>query len=357
MSNATHFFLGVNSGHGFQSLYDRFCTPEDFYDLAIIKGGPGGGKSTLMRRIGQAMEQRGEAVEYLHCSGDPDSLDGVHMPRLRTAVVDGTAPHVLEPHYHGAVERYLDLGSYCDPNGVKAAREEIVRRTRANSAAYQRAYRALAAAQQLTDSGELLAAEGLDREKLQRRTDGIIRREIRGKGGGGREACRYLGSLSCLGPVWRYDSARTLCPKIYQIQDTYGLAASMLAQIHSAAMAHGYRAIVCPSPEHMDRIEHLLLPELRLAFVTSREGMSYDGPVYRCVRVDALIAPAHWKQHKARLKFIRRMAAALQEEGMAALREAKTAHDALEAAYRPYIDLSGLDARAQEEIERIESYI
>ena len=90
----THFFLGANSGQGFQNLFPSFCKPEDHYDLIVLKGGPGVGKSTMMRRIGKAMEERGEDVEYLYCSGDPNSLDGVHIPRVRTAIVDGTAPHV-----------------------------------------------------------------------------------------------------------------------------------------------------------------------------------------------------------------------------------------------------------------------
>lgn len=117
MCTSTHFFLGANSGRGFQSLFDRFCEPADFDDLLVLKGSAGCGKSTMMRRIGEAMEERGEEVEYLHCSGDPDSLDGVHIPRLRTAVVDGTAPHGIAPLGHpvkrvrickGLRNRFLD---------------------------------------------------------------------------------------------------------------------------------------------------------------------------------------------------------------------------------------------------------
>ena len=33
MNSATHFFLGANSGLGFQNLFGKFCAPEDFYDL------------------------------------------------------------------------------------------------------------------------------------------------------------------------------------------------------------------------------------------------------------------------------------------------------------------------------------
>ena len=134
MNRTTHFFLGANSGQGFQSLFPRFCTPENHHDLIVLKGGPGVGKSTLMRTIGKAMEERGEEVEYLYCSGDPGSLDGVHIPRIRTAIVDGTAPHVIEPQYPAAVDRYVNLGQFYDVTALKAFRPEIIRYTKAVTA-------------------------------------------------------------------------------------------------------------------------------------------------------------------------------------------------------------------------------
>ena len=112
MEHTTHFFLGANSGSGFCSLFPQFCRPADHRDLLVLKGGPGCGKSTVMARLGRAMEELGEEVEYLHCSGDPDSLDGIRIPRLGVAAVDGTAPHVVEPRYPAAVDRYVDLGAF-----------------------------------------------------------------------------------------------------------------------------------------------------------------------------------------------------------------------------------------------------
>ena len=242
--NATHFFLGANSGRGFQSLFERFCAPEDHYDLVVLKGGPGVGKSTMMRKIGEAMEERGEQVEYLYCSGDPGSLDGVHIPRIGAAIVDGTAPHVIEPKYPAAADRYVNLGEFYDIDAAKASREKVIRFTRAGSAAYQRAYRALGAARQMEDSAGALAAEGLDADKLRRRTDGIIGREIRGRGSGGPDVYRFLGSLTCRGPVWRFDTVAELCPKVYQLQDPYGLAWPMLERIRAAAAGRDFRAVI-----------------------------------------------------------------------------------------------------------------
>ena len=93
MAQVTHFFAGANSGDGFQNLFSEIVDLEDTYDLMVLKGGPGVGKATFMREVGRSMEEAGTPVEYLWCSGDPDSLDGVVLPELRCAVVDGTSPH------------------------------------------------------------------------------------------------------------------------------------------------------------------------------------------------------------------------------------------------------------------------
>ena len=72
----TEFFLGANSGEGFRSFYNGFCRGDGDM-LYLIKAGPGGGKSGFMRRLGQRAEAMGHKVEYILCSGDPDSLDAV----------------------------------------------------------------------------------------------------------------------------------------------------------------------------------------------------------------------------------------------------------------------------------------
>ena len=64
-----------------------------------------------------------------------------------------------------------------------------------------------------------------------------------------------------------------LCPKVYELADSWELAGEMLARLHRAAADNGWDTIVCCAPEEPGRIEHLLIPGLGLAFVTSRPGM------------------------------------------------------------------------------------
>lgn len=99
------YFLGANAPSGFYSLYSELLSPDHARAIYILKGGPGCGKSTLMRRVGAQMEEEGVDVEYILCSGDPDSLDAVVLPELQVALVDGTAPHVRVPERHCQTDR------------------------------------------------------------------------------------------------------------------------------------------------------------------------------------------------------------------------------------------------------------
>ena len=100
-------------------------------------------------------------------------------------------------------------------------------------------------------------------------------------------------------------------------------------------------------------MEHLLIPELGLAFITSRSGMRYTGKSYRRIRLDSMTEI----EEKARLRFQTRMAGLLREEGVAALKEAKTNHDQLEAVYNPYVDFDGVRATAALEAGRLLSWL
>ena len=366
MAGITNFFAGANSGAGFRSLFHEILDVEEARDFLILKGGPGVGKNTFMRAVGAAAEAAGLDVEYLWCSGDPRSLDGVVIPALRCAVADGTSPHVLEPRYPAAVDRYVDLGRFYDITAAKRDADAVKAHTRDYKAAYVRAYSALNAARQV--ERDAWAAASLDRERAARRLRGLLLREARRKGPeSGRTTRRFLGSVTCQGYVWRFDSVDALCERVYVFEDSFGFAGEMLSRLHDAFTANGWDTVACVSPEEPERIEHLLIPGLRLAFVTSREGMEYPAPTpdavpgtdggsgkrpFRRIRLDALTEV----RERPRWKLERRMVSLLRGAAVEALAEAHACHDRLEAVYNPYVDFDGVRELARRESERILSY-
>ena len=349
---AVRIFLGANSSGGFYPLYDQLLGGR-FDDLIILKGGPGSGKSTFMRTAWAELAAAGWTGIEVNCSGDPASLDGVLFAAQRVGFVDGTPPHTLEPTYAAAHERTVDLSRFCNGSAAKAARAEIVAHADAYRAAYADAYRALRAA-------GLLAAErcavvrAAAPERIGQRVEAAARRECGGTAARrGRVDRAFLGGLTHLGELCRFDTADALCPRVYELADSWGLAARALETACELAAGAGCDVLACPDPDRPQELRHVLIPARGVAFVTSTARTPYPGKPYRRLRLDAAAWSALPRTERGRLRLTGRVERLLREQAEAALRRAKREHDALEAAYRPFIDFDGVRALAKEEARRI----
>ena len=342
------YFLGANSPAGFYSLYPELIAPEAARAIYILKGGPGCGKSTLMRRVAQRMEEAGLETEYILCSGDPASLDALLLPQLGVALVDGTAPHVVEPKYPGVVERYVNMGQCYDSQGLAPLRGEIIDCMAGYKGCYQRAYRCLgAAAEVFEDQRSTLLTDGLS-EKLAKRARGILDRELRKKKGlsGGQVKQRFLGAVTHTGPLCLFETAQAQCGRIYELADSCGLAHELLIHLLAGITAQGWDVTACPDPMAPQRLAHLLVPQLDLAFLTSTADLPFPGTPYRRIRLDAAADKELLRHNRPRLRFAKKVSSALMEEAISSLAQAKAMHDDLEALYNPHVDFDLVAAMA-----------
>lgn len=337
------YFLGGNTPSGFYSLYHELSDPENMRALYILKGGAGCGKSSLMRRVGRHMEAAGVETESIPCSGDPGSLDALILPQLSVAIVDGTAPHVVEPSCAGAVDRYVDLSQYYSWEELQPVKAEIIAATAQYQGHYKRVYRCLGAAGELyRDINELMATEAV-RQRLAKRARGIISRELKKSGGQpGRVRQRFLSAVTHQGCVCLWDTVTAQAERVYELSDSYGLAHHLLSPILTAALAAGYDVTACPDPMSPDQLAHLIIPGLSLAFVSSTPECPWPHRAYRRLRLDAMVEPELYRVNRPRLRFTRKVAAALLEEGVAGLVQAKEAHDELEHLYNPHVNFDGV---------------
>lgn len=343
------YFLGANAPTGFYSLYPELIRPETARAIYILKGGAGCGKSTLMRRVAARMEEEGLSTEYILCSGDPDSLDALLLPQLGVALVDGTAPHVVEPKYPGVVDRYVNLGDCYDSQGLAHLRLDIISAMSGYKSCYPRAYRCLGASAEIFgDIRSALLTDAL-REKLAKRARGILSREIGRKKGAapGQVKQRFLGAVTHRGPLCLFDTATAQCGRIYELTDRFGLAHELLIHLLTGAVTAGYDVVACPDPMAPDRLAHLLIPQLDTAFLTSTAALPFPGKAYRRIRLDAAVDSELLGRSRPRLRFAKKVSSALVEEAVGSLAQAKAMHDELEALYNPYVNFGLVEQIAQ----------
>lgn len=342
----TEFFLGSNTAQGFYSLYDNFTDSAAGDFLWIIKGGPGCGKSSFIKKISDAALMAGMPVEYIHCSGDPDSADGVYLPTLKAGYVDGTSPHTADATYPAASEMYLDIGQFYDHNALRPYLPQIHQLNADYKSLYARAYELLSAAGGADIRNLPMLVAPSEKAAAARRADGIIIREF-----GKREAettttgkQRFLSAFTCKGIVSMYDNIYKTYDRIYAFDDMYGLADVALRRIYSAACRRGINVIVCRDPVLPERIQAVLVPEQSLAFLSVTPP--HEADVYRHIRLDALIDRDRLSDHRIEVRRSARLHRDLLDEAQRSLAQAKRLHDELEAIYNPHVDFAGVYALA-----------
>lgn len=84
-------FFGASRPDGAISLIPSLT--EGLKKRYFIKGRPGTGKSTFLKKLAERAESFGYDTEVYYCSFDKNSLDMVIVPTLSFAVFDSTFPH------------------------------------------------------------------------------------------------------------------------------------------------------------------------------------------------------------------------------------------------------------------------
>lgn len=356
-----HAFPGANTPQGFFSLYDHIAAV-DANKVFVIKGGPGVGKSTFMRKIAEDLLSKGFDVEYHHCSADNNSIDAIYIPAADAALLDGTAPHVVDPKNPGAVDEIIHLGDYWDEEQLRAPdnKAAIIRTNAACSFRFKRANDALRAAKAYLDEWRAYYAEALDVGALNARTEDLIAEILpkrTGRKGKARRlfasAITYDGAKHWLGAM--FDKAA----KRYVILGEPGTGkAYMVGRLAETALARGYTVDVYHCPMHPDQVDHLYIRELNVAVIKSIWPHEYT-PKQGDVVIDtgAFVDKARLGAFAADIEAAKAGFKAAIEREIYQLGMAKKNHDELERYYIPHMDFKAVEERRQQTLDRILQFI
>ena len=349
------YFLGSSGKNGFFNCFSQLTPKIEGQYTYIIKGGPGTGKSSLMRKIADEMEKRDIESEKIICSSDPHSLDGVIFPSLRVSICDGTSPHTLDPDYPGATGEIINLGDCWDKEKLYENKEKIIELTDKNKACHKRSRRFIESAFSIFADGEKICLDCLDESRLMRYASRVAGRYFKRPSGRiGMEKTRLLDAITPEGYLFLSETVNALCDEKIVFEDEFGIGASkLISEIRSYALASGFSVISSPCIGREKAIRHVIIKELSLGFFTADKLCSLNIIPTKSVNLRRFYSYSEISSHKSRLTFARKAANELLNEAIISLKSAKEIHDELESCYIGAMDYDKIDGIAKNLIERI----
>ncbi len=357
-----HLYLGNNTPEGFFSYYKYILGQREAEKIICIKGGPGTGKSTFMRKIGEELIAQGQDVDFMHCSADGNSLDGIVIRDKKIALVDGTSPHIVDPINPGAVDSIIHLGDYWDQEGIRLNKQAIIDQGESISGIYQMAYNYLGAAGKVYETISKIMNEAVKTEEAYKVFAGIMGKELAHKeitANQGKVSKYFATAITSDGFVSYMDSLIQGCKKIYVVETELGVDVSKMLELFAeSSVFRGFdvEEYYCPL-RPAQKLEHIVVPALSLAIITSNPFHPLESKKYYKSKDRIFTYRAHWDEiseyRKEVLEDSSKLFHLLLEQGIDCLRKAKKSHDELENYYIPNMDFGKIEMVRQELIKSI----
>ncbi|MFC7685910.1 nucleotide kinase [Ureibacillus sp. GCM10028918] len=122
-SKKTHRLLGTLTPGGARDTVQSIT--QKLEKRLFIKGYPGTGKSSMMKKLVEKALERGFDAQMVWCGLDSNSVDMVILPELKLCIFDSTEPHQYFPERSG--DEIFDIASLCHPTEVEEANiKEII---------------------------------------------------------------------------------------------------------------------------------------------------------------------------------------------------------------------------------------
>ena len=337
------YFAGSNSALGFSSYFDGLMDPARLNSLYILKGGPGVGKSSFMKKFGAAMRSAGYEAEFIHCSSDHDSLDGILIKDIKVMLVDGTAPHMVDPRLPGAADQIINLGAYLDGSALKSQKQEIIDIGAKKSDCYQSAYRYLSGAGTLFRENLAIYERESEKSLLDAVLDETVYEIFKGVGKKTSGLTRkfFTESYTSNGFISYTESFCAGNRVLNVIGKNASAISRFLTGIADEAARMGLDTDRCCLPLFPDMLQHLYIPELRLMLKSC--GGEANNHFHESINLDRTIRPDVILMPFDEIEENRSLFNTLINKALNKLKEAKYWHSELEKIYVGNMDFSAVD--------------
>ena len=347
-------FPGANTSNGFFSYFD-YIIPTDVNRIFCLKGGPGVGKSSLMKKIARECVEKGYDVEVFPCSSDPASLDAVLIKKLKVVLLDATAPHMIDPKIPGAIDEIINFGEFWNVDNLEENKQEVCKCSKKISGCFQRAFKYLKSAESIFYDIEVKNSDAMDFGKLNKFTDEFIEKLFEGiENKEELSIPRHLfgTAITPIGHVDYADSLLQDAKKVYYLNGKIGYGkTTFLKRIYERAVLKGLKVEVFHYPLIPEKIEGIMIEELGFAITTSSLYKNESS-----IDLNKFINEEKLDGYREELEMDEKILDELINYAILNLKKAKSNHDIIENYYIPNMDFEKVDKLKDELIERILKY-
>lgn len=351
MSDTRSLFPGAMGPDGFVSCFDHLIHPQQLRRKLILKGGPGVGKSTFMRRIHAELCKNGEPSTLYFCSGDPDSLDAIAIAHKGLLILDGTAPHIIDPEIPGARDSLINLGEFLDEPAMRPRLAHIRSIMADHKASMRRAGACLRAAKPLLRDSAAIITDALDPLRLSRITRALIQSVLDGpsdlKESMPNVRTVIADAVTCKGELSLI--AENPLPRIIRLTG-HGLMdfTPALRAVSQAAKSKDLGVEEYLNPQMPGSLLHVAIPALGTLVTTSSVL-----PSEQIFDFSSCIPQGMLLRRECVLEQAKAGAALHIRRAVDALKAAKQLHDELEAFYVPNMDFSRWQKKLDETLDSL----
>lgn len=244
------YFAARNGYNGFKSYFKDVFDVNSFKRIFILKGGPGTGKSSFMKKLLQYAEEKKIFCERIYCSSDPNSLDGIILNKS-IAVIDGTAPHEEDTKLPGVVDEIINLGENWNEDILKKNETDIKNLNKEKKDFYKSAYNYLSFCEKIDNYLFCLAKSNYDISAAKKTVGELI--SDRKKNNNPKRETRLISAFG-RGGYTKLSTLETGAKKIFNVLGKYESEYVFMSLLYDFLCAD-YSFTLFPSPFSEEKIE------------------------------------------------------------------------------------------------------
>lgn len=348
-------FPGGNTANG-SFNYFNYMIPKNVNRIFCLKGGPGVGKSSFMKKIATEFINKNYDVELHYCPSDPSSLDGVVIKELGVVLLDATAPHIVDPKDPGAIDEIINFGDYWNVEGLEKNRDEIVECGKDISRSFKRAYKYLKASEPIYYDIEEKNTDCMDFGKLNQFTDKFIEdlfKDFNSTGEYKKERHLFATAITPVGHVDYTDSILKEAKEIYYLDGEIGTGkTTFLTKVYNKALEKGMDVEVYHYPLIKEKIETIYIKDLEIGITVSHLFKKE-----KTIDFNKYLDKEKLKIYEEEINYDKEVFDELVNYAILNLKKAKFKHDKIEAYYIPNMRFDEIEDLKNNLIKKILKYI